>query len=176
MASSTVSLGNALPSAPQGQGFVVGNLTPSGGPTQFIDLASLAAALQKQGSQIYRIGFSWPGGVPGNSQLIGDHQVTIGVTFPPNFGGYAGHTSQAGGTANATGSTVFTVATAASGTGSYTSIGTITFAAGTITPTFATTGGTAQRVPQGNMLRITGPGTADATFANPFFTLVGYES
>lgn len=165
-------LTNALPNLPSGT--VIGRLTAQDGPAEQLTLAQLAASLPS--SAPYRIAFSWPGGVPGNSQLIGDHQVTIGVTFPPNFGVYAQHKSQAGGTANATGSTVFTIATAASGTGSYTAIGTVTFAAGTITPTFATTGGIAQRVPQGNLIRIIGPGTADATFANPFFTLVGYES
>lgn len=165
-------LTNALPNLPSGT--VIGRLSAQTGPAEQLTLAQLAAALPN--SAPYRLAFSWPGGVPGNSQLIGDHQVTIGVTFPPDFGAYAQHKSQAGGTANATSSTVFTVATASSGTGSYTTIGTITFAAGTITPTFATSSHTAQRVPQGNMIRITGPGTADATFANPFFTLVGYES
>jgi hypothetical protein len=98
------------------------------------------------------------------------------VTFPPDFTKYKQHASQAGGTANTTGSTVFTVSSATSGTGSYTAIGTITFASSSITPTFATTSNIAVRVAAGSVIRIVGPGTADATFANPYFTLVGYES
>lgn len=158
-------------------GSVLGRLSSGIGPTEVLSIINdLAPQIFNCRGAPYRIAFSWPGGIPGNSQLIGDHCFSIGCTFPPNFTTYMGHASQAGGTANATGSTVFTVASASSGTGSYTAIGTITFAAGTITPTFATTGGTAQRVAAGSLIRIIGPGTADATFANPFFTLVGYES
>jgi hypothetical protein len=57
----------------------------------------------------------------------------------------------------------------------FAAIGTITFAAGTITPTFATSGGVAIDLAQGDVVRLTGPATADATLANVYVTLVAQE-
>jgi hypothetical protein len=124
----------------------------------------------------YVIAFSFVGGVLAASQLLGLHKVSKAITIPANFGSYSGHASQAGATANATGSTVLTVARAvAASPNTFSAIGTITIASGGITPTFATSGGTAVNVAQGDVLRLTGPSTADATLANVYVTLVAQE-
>lgn len=159
---------SGLPSIPSG--YVLGRTDNGTGAPQLISVSDLAASVLNTKGRPYPIGFSWPGGVPGNSQRIGDHVFSIGVTFPPNFSAYTQHASQASGSANATGSTVFSIKRNGS------QIGTITIGAGTTTPTFATSGGVAQRYAQGDKITIFGPATADATFADPCFTLVGYES
>lgn len=112
-----------------------------------------------------------------NSQVCLIHRFSKAVTFPANFGAFLGHTSEAGGTANATGDTVFNVDKAANASpNTFSNIGTITIGMGGVTPTFATSSGAAQSFSQGDCLRIIGPGTADATFAGFYATLVGYET
>lgn len=124
----------------------------------------------------YIIGFSFTAGVLANSQLLGLHEFAVAVTIPANFGVFGIYTSQAGGTANATGSTVITVGKAlAASPNSFSTIGTITIGTGTVTPTFATTGGLAQSFAQGDMIRVIGPATADLTFANFYCTIVAHE-
>lgn len=165
-----VDLGNALPSVPASQsGFVVGNLNSQGGPAQFVSMDQLAAAVLNQKGRMYQIGFSWPGGVPKNSQRIGDHCFSIGVSFPPNFSIYNGHKSQGVASAASTGTATFNVQKNGSNSG------TIVFTSAT-TATFTTSGGTVLKFAQGDILTIIAPGTADATLANPAFTLVGYET
>jgi hypothetical protein len=106
------------------------------------------------------------GVVLGSSQLLGMHKMARAATFPANFAG-----SQAGGSAAATASVVVTVerALAASPT-TFSSVGTITIAAGTITPTFASSGIVAPAI--GDVLRVVGPAVADLTFANFYCTIV----
>jgi len=117
----------------------------------------------------YSIGFSYVGGVLGASQLLGMHKLPRAVTLPANLVG-----SVAGATAAATGSTVISVDRAlAASPGTFAQIGTITFAAGSATPTFATVGGTAKAMATGDVLRLIGPSTADATLANFYSTLLG---
>lgn len=125
----------------------------------------------------YNIGFASTSGVLTASQLLGFHKFSKAVTIPANFGSYLGHTSEAGGTANATASTVINVdkATAGSPT-TFSNVGTITIASGSVTPTFASSGGGAISFAQGDVLRVQGPGTADASFANFFATLIGFEA
>lgn len=78
---------------------------------------------------------------------------------------------QFGATANATASTVFTVKKALAATpNTFTTIGTITIAAGTITPTFATVSGLAYNLAAGDELYIVGPNTNDITLANVHIT------
>lgn len=123
----------------------------------------------------YRVAFSFTSGVLANSQLLGFHRFDKAATFNSNFGTYLGHASQAGGTANATGSTVINVDKAATATpNTFSNVGTITIAAGTVTPTLATSGSVS--FAQGDVMRLQGPATADATFANFFATLVGFET
>jgi hypothetical protein len=124
----------------------------------------------------YLIGFSFTGGVLAASQLLGLHRVAKAITIPANFASYAGYASQAGATANATASTVISLDRAVSATpNSFSQIGTITIAAGGITASFATSGGAAVNVAQGDVLRLLGPATADATLANFYATLVAQE-
>jgi hypothetical protein len=116
-------------------------------------------------------------GILASSQNLLHHRFTKAVTFPANFGAYLGSASQAGGTANATGSTVIDVGLAPTATpNTFSAIGTITIGAGGVTPTFATVGGTAKNAVQGDVLRIIGPASADATFAGFYSSLVGFDT
>src|SRR4029077_879564 len=118
--------------------------------------------------------------VPGlmtTSQILLDHRVSKAVTFPANFGAYLGHTSEARGSANATASTAIDVQRALSASpGSFSSVGTITIAAGAMVATFASSGGAAVSFAQGDTLALVGPVTPDTTFANFAATVVGYET
>jgi hypothetical protein len=111
------------------------------------------------------------------SQMLLLHRFGTAVTFPTNFAATAaGGSSIAGSSANATGSTVLTVArcTAASdptNPANFFNIGTITFGAGAHAATFATT--LAGIFAAGDTLRIMGPATPDATLAGVHLTLVG---
>lgn len=117
----------------------------------------------------YFVGFSFVGGVLGASQLLGLHKVTRASSIPANF-----LNSVAGATANATASTVIDVSQApAASPNTFTSIGTITIAAGSINATFATSGGTAKTLAIGDVVRVMGPSSADATLANFYVTIVG---
>lgn len=117
----------------------------------------------------YFVGFSFVGGVLAANQLLGLHKVTRASTIPANF-----LNSVAGATADATASTVITVAQALSATPkTFTQIGTITVAAGSINCTFATTGGAPKTLAVGDVLRVQGPATPDSTLSNFYCTLVG---
>lgn len=108
------------------------------------------------------------------SQVIGHHPAMAAFTIPANFGSTFGLSARAGGTVNATGSTVFSVDRAvAASPNTFTQIGTITFAAGTVTPTFATVSGTAKAIAAGDVIRVVGPATPDATFAGFYGSFVG---
>lgn len=125
----------------------------------------------------YAIGFSFVGGVLAASQLLGLHRLSAAVTIPANFGAVAGHISQAGATAAATSSTVVSVDRALSASpNSFSPIGSITVAAGSVAATFATTAGAPVAVAQGDVVRLVGPATADATLANLYATLVAQEA
>ena len=125
----------------------------------------------------YSVAFSFVGGVLAASQLLGIHCFSKAVTFAANFGAYGGHSPEAGGTANATASTVIAVekSTAAS-PNTWTGVGTITISAGGITPTFATSSGAEISFSAGDRMRLLGPSSADPTFANLYTTLIARES
>jgi hypothetical protein len=140
-----------------------------GSSSQWIVANSLVAA-----ARAYTISFSYVGGTLGASQLLGLHRFAKAVSFAANFAAYSGYAPEAGATANATASTVISVERAlAASPNSFSQIGTITFAAGTITPTFASAGAS---VAQGDVLRLLGPASPDATLANPYVTLVATEA
>jgi hypothetical protein len=124
----------------------------------------------------YVVGCFVPGTLTASQALL-VHRVSKAVTLPANFAAYAGYASQAGGTAAATASTVITVARAlaASPTG-FSDVGTIIFAAGGTTPTFATSAGAAVAFAQGDVLRLAAPASADATFAGFSATIVMQEA
>jgi hypothetical protein len=126
----------------------------------------------------YDIGFSAPQTTAYTaSQVIGHHAFSTAVTIPANFGAYLGRTSRAGGSAVTTASTVFSVEQAAAATpNTFSQIGTITFALGTVTPTFATSGGVAINFAANDRLRIVAPASPDATFVGFYATVVGSET
>src|SRR5271166_1465945 len=148
-------------------GVLVGRASAGTGAAEFVTLPGSGSVCK------YIISFSFIGGLMAASQILGYHAVAAPITIPANFGTVLGAKSQAGGDANTTASTVVTVKQATSGTGSFSSIGTITFAISSITPTFATAGGVAINVAQGSVIRVEGPVSPDATFSNFFCTLVG---
>ena len=112
----------------------------------------------------YLIGFDIPGVLTLNAVFA--HVVGAAVTFPVNFAG-----SQASGSANATGSPVVTFAKAlAASPLSFSNIGTLTIAAGTVTPTFVAASAPSFAV--GDTIRglVT---TGDASLADLCLTLAG---
>lgn len=116
-------------------------------------------------------------GVLTNSQVLLLHRLDIACTIPANFADFRDSSSQAGGSAVATASTEVKVQKAANATpNTFSDVGTITFGAGTVTPTFATSGGSAVAFAKGDVLRLIGPASADATFADFYATLVMYET
>ena len=124
----------------------------------------------------YVIGCFVPG-VMTASQNLFFHKFTKGAAIPANFGSYLGHVSEAGAATAATASTAIDVARALSASPtSFSTVGTITFAAAAASATFASTGGTAISFAQGDVLRLRAPATPDATLANVFATVVGYET
>jgi hypothetical protein len=111
------------------------------------------------------------------SQVLGAHAFACAVTIPANFGAYLGRQSRAGGSVNATGSTVFSVEKAAASTpNTFAQVGTITFAGGTVTPTFASSAGDPISFDADDRLRIVAPATPDATFAGFYATFAGFET
>jgi hypothetical protein len=123
----------------------------------------------------YVIGTYVPGTMIGASQNLLFHKFSKAVTLPANLGAYLGHTSEAGGGSAATASTVITLAHAAAGTPTtFASVASITFAAGAVTGSMSTQAAIA--FAQGDILRVRGPASPDATFADFFMTLVGFET
>lgn len=126
----------------------------------------------------YIVGFSAPQtSAYSASQVLGQHRFAKAVTIPANFGAHLGLASQAGGTANATGSPAFNVDKAASASpNSFSNVGTITIGSGGVVPTFASSGGSAITFSQGDVVRVVAPSSPDATFVGFYATLVGYET
>lgn len=112
------------------------------------------------------------------SQLLLLQRLSKAVTFPANFDLYLGHLSEARGTVAATGSVTIAVQKAtAAAPGTFTNVGTIVVAAGSmVAATFTTTGGAAVSFAAGDSLSLVAPASADATFRDLAVTLVGYES
>lgn len=125
----------------------------------------------------YTIGISTSGLMLASPRMTVYHGVPKAITFPVNFGSYLGLASQSGGSANATASTLVTIAKAVAASPlTFTQIGTITIAAGTTTPTFATTSGLVQNCAQGDIIRFRGPVSPDATLTDFFATLIAFET
>lgn len=101
-------------------------------------------------------------GIPTDGATVLRVPVARAVGFVANFAG-----SYFSASANATAQAVFTVRKNGS------SIGTVTIAAGTITATFASSGGAAQSFAAGDVLSLTAPSTADATLADVGFVFAG---
>lgn len=101
---------------------------------------------------------------PTSSEVLLLYCAPNALTFPANFVGSRGAIATGG--ANPTTSFVMAVFNNA------TQIGTITVSTSGVF-TFATTSGLAQNVAAGNVIRIVGPATVDATIANFAATLLG---
>jgi hypothetical protein len=122
----------------------------------------------------YVIGAYVPGTMTASQNLL-FHKFSKGVTLPANLGAWLGHTSEAGAATAATASTVITLAQAVAGAPTtFANVATITFAAGSVTGSMSTQA--AISFAQGDILRIRGPASPDATFADLHLTLVGYET
>lgn len=122
----------------------------------------------------YVIGAYVPGTMTASQNLL-FHKFSKAVTLPANLGAWLGHTSEAGGSVAATASAVMTLAQAAAGAPTtFANVATITFAAGSVTGTMSTQA--AISFAQGDILRVRGPATPDASFADLQLTLVGFET
>jgi len=125
--------------------------------------------------QKYIIGAS-VAGVLTNSQQLLYHRFAVGVTLPADFSDYLVYSSKFGGSANATASTVIVVERALNASpNSFVSIGTLTVGAGSITVT-PSTSATPITLAKGDVIRIMGPASADATFAGFYATIVFSET
>jgi hypothetical protein len=160
--------------APDANGNLVVNSTASGGVTTFNtrsgavtlasgDITNAGGALLTDvaAAKYYDVNGGVGGAIVGG-QIICLHPAVRQINFAANFAG-----SQAYAGTAPTSSFVVTV------TVNGTSIGTVTFAAGSQTATFATTSGAAQVVAVGSRIIMTAQGTADATIANLGVTLLG---
>lgn len=105
-------------------------------------------------------------GKPNVNEKIVNMAMTRDIFFPANFAG-----SRATADAAATASTVFTINKKDGG--GTTQIGTITFAIGATTGTFASTGGTTQSLDNADTLFVTAPASPDDTLSDISITLKG---
>lgn len=110
------------------------------------------------GSQPFDIHTFYPG-IPTASAKLYRGKVARAVVVPANF-----TDAEFTATANATASTVFDVQK------NGVSCGTCTIAAGTMTPTFATTGGAIVNFAKGDIFAVLAPATPDATLTDPAIT------
>lgn len=145
--------------------------------TNATNIASGTLAQARLSSQPYTLAGFVPGTLTA-SQLMLLHQVPAAVTFPANFGASTnGGSSKAGSNINATGTVALTIdkcpaASDPTTGGNFANVGSIVFSAGHA-GTFSSSGGATVACAAGDFLRILAPGTADATLANVFLSLVG---
>lgn len=158
-----------------------------GGATALSGLSDVSETSPTTGDRLHYNGTHWVNGrepyivalfVPSTqtaNQVLACHAFAQAVTFPANFGTTtAGEISKVNGLATATASTTLTITKCTSGTdptvsGNWTSVGTVTIAAGGYNGTFASSGGAAVNFAQGDKMKVTSSG--DTTFANMFLTL-----
>jgi hypothetical protein len=123
-----------------------GNLTINSAQAQFYDVQAGAS------------------GTLTSNQILGQTPAVRTITLPANFAGSVGYAGVA-----ATATAAISVSVWTSGT--TTNVGTISFAAGSNTATFTTSG--AVTVNPGSVIIFTAPATADATLGNVSITLLG---
>ena len=124
-------------------------------------LEAIEAATTTPVSQPFDVHTFFPG-IPTTLAKLYRGKLARAVTFPADFAN-----AQFSASANATASTVFDIQKNGS------SIGSCTIAAGSTTPTFASSGGAAQTFAAGDLLSIIAPATPDTTLADPALTLAG---
>jgi hypothetical protein len=110
---------------------------------------------------VYHLTAFYPG-VPTSNATVTRVPVALAVSFPANLAGSVATASVA-----ATSSTVFTIKKNGS------AVGTITFAAGSTSATFATTSGAVVNLAAGDIISVSAPTTADATLADVGIVLAG---
>lgn len=109
------------------------------------------------------------------SQTMLMHRLTKAITIPANGGLYLGHQSEAAAGTPPTAGAVVMVSWAAAGTPTvFGNVISVTFTAGQPFAVFASTGPV--NFAQGDILRIQGPVSADATLTDVYLTIVGYET
>jgi hypothetical protein len=109
------------------------------------------------------------GGVPASAQLALRYTFVRATAFPANFIG-----SQSSATIAATAMSVFNIDRALVGSpNTFTTIGTITYAAGAIQGTFLSVSGLAYSFGIGDVIRLVCPAPADVTLASISATITG---
>jgi hypothetical protein len=122
----------------------------------------------------YHLGVFVPG-VMSPSQTLLMHRFSKGVTIPANFGAYLGHISEAAaGTASTAPTTIQILKALTATPTTFTSVGSISFSGGNVLGTFSTQA--AFSFAQGDILKISGPVTPDATLADFTATIMGFEA
>jgi hypothetical protein len=122
----------------------------------------------------YEIGCYVPGTMSASQNLL-FHKFSKAVTLPANLGAHLNHNTVAGGSVAATGSTAITLARAVAGSPTtFTTVATLTIAAGQVTASLSTQA--AISFAASDVLRVRGPASADATFADFHLSLVGFET
>jgi hypothetical protein len=126
--------------------------------------ANLKTALLAQQPQDHELDIFWPGVQASSSQTIFRYKFAFAITYPADFAG-----SQFTASANATGSTVFSVKKNGS------TFGTVTIGAGGVTATFVISGSPSVGISfaVGDVLSLVGPASADASLADMGFTFIG---
>lgn len=133
------------------------------GPASGVDAAPTMRSITQADlpAQPFDVHAFYPG-IPAASAKVTRIPIARAVTFPTNFAG-SYFTASVG----AAGTTVFDVQKNGA------SIGSISIAAGGMTATFTTAGGTAKSFAAGDVLMILAPGTPDATLADIGLVLAG---
>jgi hypothetical protein len=112
--------------------------------------------------------------LPLANEIANPFVAGVAISFSPNFGSIAGVSSVGRASVAATATATFVVQKALAATPNvWSNIGSVTFAAGQVIPTFATTGGVAESLAVGDTVQVVAPGTADATLAGVVITLAG---
>lgn len=110
-----------------------------------------------------------------SNQVVGYWSVTKNCTIPANFGSVNLPTtvsSEASAIANATATASFSFDKRSAVPNTWTNEGTITFASGSVTASFTTTGSASVSLVAGDFVRVIGPSSPDATLSSPTFNLV----
>ena len=119
----------------------------------------------------YIIGCFVPGPLAA-AQLLLHHRFARAVTLPADFDAVGSNESQAGGSVAATASTIITVARALAVTATtFSTVGTITIIAGSVSPTFETSAAPVAFA-AGDVIRLVAPASPDASFAGFSATIV----
>ena len=105
------------------------------------------------------------------------HRFAVGVTFPANAGSYLLWTSKISCGTAPTADTTLAIARAPSASlGTFADVASATIYGGGLFGAFSTVGSAPVIFSDGDVMRIRAPNPADATLADVFLTIVGYET